>query len=704
MIWRKLGCVLVLVLFVGWDVFTVRSNLKSETPEVEQYVVWDASVVDEARAIMVHEGGRVKPFETWASFAMLETHGQRSMKVLSGGKKIKIEPTAWMLDVMFRPEEADRLPTFRFDNSAILEQAGMKVKDLRDRYSFNDLRPYLHKLGEQYENLKSKKKPEKLYNLEERQLRDVNQVVSKYLTYKNMFRPLKDEKGVYLVSDLFRFAERKAHILAQPAVQPHEKLGRMIALNEAVLRDLALRKHLMQQAPFDRWSFFPSEDLKDPKWSSAGQLFAQENASVAVVEQNYMQEYQQLTQSAGKDPLAQADQLLEGYMKLLSGYEKAVPELSPALMDKIKLLERLQEAMYGKTASGQVAGIKMFKESKEVLIAQRGEGGKVRSELLLNKMDYFFNSWIFMLMAMVVLIIYLIAPQSKVGRVAYWVAFVLAVIGCGLVVAGVTHRSILMGRPPVGTLFDTIPFIVGTAMLVLLWMEWLTRKGILLGVSVVFGMIGIFLARSHEMGEATDQMGPMRAVLDSNYWLTIHVITITLGYMGGLVAAAISHVYIIGRAFGLYQDAKDRRFLTRSTYGMIAFTLVFSLIGTVLGGIWAAESWGRFWGWDPKENGAMMIVLWTLAVLHARAGGYIREYGLHLCSVFGAIVIAFSWWHVNYLSVGLHSYGFSEGNGLNVLYAFYLREVLVILLGLGTWMWLRAQKKAAIEKAAEQGS
>ena len=86
-------------------------------------------------------------------------------------------------------------------------------------------------------------------------------------------------------------------------------------------------------------------------------------------------------------------------------------------------------------------------------------------------------------------------------------------------------------------------------------------------------------------------------------------------------------------------------------------------MGTVLGGIWANDSWGRFWGWDPKENGAMLIVLWCLIILHARMGGYLKEWGLHIASVLGAIVVAFSWWGVNLLGTGLHSYGFTDGIG-----------------------------------------
>jgi cytochrome c assembly protein len=94
-------------------------------------------------------------------------------------------------------------------------------------------------------------------------------------------------------------------------------------------------------------------------------------------------------------------------------------------------------------------------------------------------------------------------------------------------------------------------------------------------------------------------------------------------------------------------------------------------VGTVLGGLWADDSWGRFWGWDPKENGALMIVLWNAILLHARWGGLVRDRGIAALSVFGNIVVSWSWFGVNQLGVGLHSYGFTNGVTITlIVYAF----------------------------------
>ena len=123
-------------------------------------------------------------------------------------------------------------------------------------------------------------------------------------------------------------------------------------------------------------------------------------------------------------------------------------------------------------------------------------------------------------------------------------------------------------------------------------------------------------------------------------------------------------------------------------YGVVCFAMFFSFIGTVLGGLWADDSWGRFWGWDPKENGALLIVLWNALVLHARWGGIVKARGLAVLVVFGNIVTAWSWFGVNELGVGLHSYGFTEGV-LPALTIFGGSQLLVIAIGcLPLTLWL----------------
>jgi hypothetical protein len=126
------------------------------------------------------------------------------------------------------------------------------------------------------------------------------------------------------------------------------------------------------------------------------------------------------------------------------------------------------------------------------------------------------------------------------------------------------------------------------------------------------------------------------------------------------LAGMLAIIYVVRGVFTTSLKKQTADSLARMTYGVVCFATLFSFVGTVLGGIWADQSWGRFWGWDPKENGAVLIVLWCAITLHARWGGFIRQRGLMIMALFGNIVTSFSWFGVNMLGVGLHSYGFMQ--------------------------------------------
>ena len=137
-------------------------------------------------------------------------------------------------------------------------------------------------------------------------------------------------------------------------------------------------------------------------------------------------------------------------------------------------------------------------------------------------------------------------------------------------------------------------------------------------------------------------------------------------------------------------------------YGTLCFALFFSFVGTVLGGLWADDSWGRFWGWDPKENGALIIVLWNALVLHARWDGLVRDRGLAVLAVGGNIATSWSWFGVNELGAGLHSYGFTEGVAL-ALVLFVISQLAIMAIGsIPTDQWW-SFRRLATSRAATQG-
>ncbi|HLP24101.1 MAG TPA: cytochrome c biogenesis protein CcsA, partial [Acidobacteriota bacterium] len=146
-------------------------------------------------------------------------------------------------------------------------------------------------------------------------------------------------------------------------------------------------------------------------------------------------------------------------------------------------------------------------------------------------------------------------------------------------------------------------------------------------------------------------------------------------YLAGFLAI----IYIFRGVFTKSLDKATADALNRMVYGILCFATLFSLIGTVLGGIWADQSWGRFWGWDPKENGALIIVVWNAIILHARWGGMVKARGVMALAVFGNVVTSWSWFGTNMLGVGLHSYGFMDA-AFYWLIAFVASQLLIIAL------------------------
>jgi ABC-type transport system involved in cytochrome c biogenesis permease subunit len=173
------------------------------------------------------------------------------------------------------------------------------------------------------------------------------------------------------------------------------------------------------------------------------------------------------------------------------------------------------------------------------------------------------------------------------------------------------------------------------------------------------------------------------------------VVMVTLGYSSVALAGFLGIIYILRGLFTTSFNETTASSLGRMIYGVTCFATLFSFVGTILGGIWADQSWGRFWGWDPKENGALLIVLWNAIILHARWGGLVRERGLAVMSVFGNIVVSLSWFGVNMLGVGLHSYGFMD-QAFGTLMTFIAIQLVIMALGmlpLKYWRGIQARGK-----------
>ena len=275
-------------------------------------------------------------------------------------------------------------------------------------------------------------------------------------------------------------------------------------------------------------------------------------------------------------------------------------------------------------------------------------------EFLFNRLQPFSQS-----MALYVLA-FLLACFSWLGwnRALNRSAFYLLLLALAIHTFGLVSRMYLQERPPVTNLYSSAIFIGWGAVIVALILERIFRDGIGAACAGAIGFITLIIA--HHLAGSGDTLEMLQAVLDTNIWLATHVVAITTGYSAMFLAGMLALIYVIRGVFTRSLTKGTADSLARMTYGVVCFATLFSFVGTVLGGIWADQSWGRFWGWDPKENGAVLIVLWCAIILHARWGGFIRQRGLMIMAIFGNVVTSFSWFGVNMLGVGLHSYGFMQ--------------------------------------------
>lgn len=647
---------------------------------LQNYVPWEDETVHTFENILVQQDGRVKPLYTVARFTLLQFSGKSKASFQTqDGKTHSIHYAAWLLDVLFRGQIAKDLPVFVVDDSAAVVQIGVSPKSKRDRYSYNELvtgRAKLAELSAQYaekqdQYTKSEKDPQFELDRIEGMILSLGRNISSF---------------EFLVGQ-FGFA-RQGEMLVNENILPPEMIELSKTLDTVEMLDKMPEMTLEQLVQTVRQQAGESEEER--MFSGALRLF--------FFHANSARGLNLFPPQKGDDEV-----WVSGGDALLAGL--ASKEVRPWAKEQLGGIRTLVNAQKEGEASFHDA-LKAFSTSQRSLAESRGEGAYSEMEISLYRGKWFSYSLTFFIVAFVVMAFSWLTPGSKVGRTLILVASLLALVGLVLDIYGITLRSIIRQRPPITNLYDTVLFITGTAVLLGLIIEYFTRVGIGTLVAVVSGVMGMFLAMKYEAKEATDTITQLVAVLDTNFWLATHVTIINIGYAAGLVSAIIGVIYLSGRFVGMLRGKTNKDFnqvLTRMNYGVICFCLFFSLVGTVLGGIWANYSWGRFWGWDPKENGALMICLWTLVILHGRMGGIIREIGIHMNSIVLAIIVTFSWWGVNNLGVGLHSYGFTEGVW-GALYTSWMVLGVFMFMGVIVWFRERKGKTAHAEKTIPEES
>ncbi len=613
----------------------------------ERTAPWSEEIKDLVAALPVQEGGRVKPLATFAGFQLLKMNGRRSIEVQAPDERL--DPVDWILDCLLFPDDARHYETFLVQESQVLVGVGLRGKKKRDRYSYAELAPAIDKLFARARELVHKDS------------KDLTLIESQTLALATNLRAF-DELVHFLDFARYRYTTRGSEGMEDLfGGAGSSGIGAVLAASPG-LRQLYERSTSRAHAASDddlRAATALMDELENFLRVPHAGLALIAPIAPAAERPEYLTPVELIPEIfASADPRGTAD------LRIVASFEELVAQRGePEALTAT--LSGLHDELVGRSEA-------------------RGEYSNIPLENAFYAGKYFTRALIGFLGAFLLVALSWLRPSSVWLPRAIWA---LCGVALALLVAGVSLRCVIQGRPPVTTLYETILFITAVSVLVCMAIEWINRQRVALAVSSVLGVIGMFLSSKYELKEAVtagDTMPSLVAVLDTNFWLATHVTTVTMGYSAGLLASALAHVWIFAKLFGLKRGDPDFfRSVTRMTYGVICFGLLFSVVGTILGGIWANYSWGRFWGWDPKENGALLICIWELMILHARLGGLVKQFGLALMSILGGVVVAFSWWGVNLLGVGLHSYGFTSGV-MTVLVSFYALEALVFVAAV-TW-------------------
>ena len=562
------------------------------------------------RPLTVIEDGRRKPLDSYARNTLLRYSGRERY---AGQSAID-----WLARVLLTPQETYRDEVFLVDHPEVLEAIGVPSRG-RGRYSFEELRDGAVEL-EELAALAS------ALPAEERSLvqRDLIRVWNNLVEFSEL---LSAFGFTYPDQNAFFVTEGAADVLQLPGPGPYSYL------------DLALRRPLLEE----RAAAAVSDHGRSGLLSDTDRTLLRLVQNLRLWDQQY-----------GSLPLPMIPLLGGDGERWLSPWQAlAQPQLAAQVAEELTALRDLQVSYVEERQARFDLAARTFVRAQDQRLGSALPLPDPMLELFYRRVDPLaYVGWAYLLgMALALLALLVSRPlpeRAGVGALA---------LGFAIHTGGILLRMIISGRPPVTNLYETFVFVAWGAAGAGLYLRYRgNRLGAISGLAIGFLLLWI----SGKFAAEGDTLRELQAVLDTNFWLSTHVLVITAGYCACVFAGFIGHVYLIQLVERGGSDPRLRQ-TYRMLFGALAFGLILSFVGTMLGGIWADQSWGRFWGWDPKENGALMIVLWCAILFHARMGKMIGEYGMAIGSVIGILVVMLAWFGINELGVGLHSYGFTEG-------------------------------------------
>lgn len=296
---------------------------------------------------------------------------------------------------------------------------------------------------------------------------------------------------------------------------------------------------------------------------------------------------------------------------------------------------------------------------------------KVEAEVLYTRLQIFF--WAALLLVLLgILALWPPARTLLAGR-GWWMALLPVVMVCG----GLLQRVWITGFSPITNMYGTMVWVAFGILLFSLVLLKLYRQTAVVG-AIWLAAGGVLLLTEGMPLILSPDLDPIMAVLRSNFWLTTHVLTITISYAAFSIAMLIGNFGLVRGVLWPQQMTEWLPSWSHMVYRMIQLGVFLLSVGIILGGVWADYSWGRFWGWDPKETWALIADIGFLLLLHGRHVGWIRPYGLLAWSPLAYLLVIMAWYGVNFiLATGLHSYGFSSG-GARMVVTYMVGQVSLV--------------------------
>lgn len=565
--------------------------------------------------IPILSNGRIKPLDTYARINLSRFHNKDSLA--------KMSAMEWLTEVIFDPSSANEKKIFRIVNLDVLE--ALEIAPVAgNNYTATELIKKLQKNSQLIEAI-SNTAPE-VQTPAQKQILDLYSNVQLYIEISRSFSMIFREFKIHDIALAKKLnLNTQLKISYQDILKEEDALKKVLAqfikqgrLKNASPADQAILE-LLNYIDFIRQDDHSSElKIFPPQWLSPWKL--------------------QLS-SPATDSRAESFRI---WQALYEAYHSKDFNQFNALSEKLLLLSQ---------------------QNSEPLAA----AAILKLETYFNRLNLFVNATACYVLSFLLFALSSLYYKKILSRLSTMALSLGAVIH----LSGIVIRCLIMNRAPVSSLYESIIFVSLIAVLVSLFIEFKHKNGTGTFIGSTLGAILLFVSFGYE--KDGDSMGMLVAVLDTNFWLATHVVTISIGYGCSLVASLLAHLYLFKTRFGQKSDP----LLLKNIHRTVLFSLFFTVLGTILGGIWADQSWGRFWGWDPKENGALFLCLWLLFILHGKLAGYFKKSSMAVATGLTSVVVILAWFGVNLLNVGLHSYGFTESIAQNIV-AFSAVEFVIL--------------------------